>query len=35
MDVQQDINLAIHEAFENEGLEFAYPTQTVIIEKAE
>jgi small-conductance mechanosensitive channel len=32
MDVQQDINLRIHEAFENEGIEFAYPTQTLFIE---
>lgn len=27
MDVQQQINLAIMEAFEKEGIEFAYPTQ--------
>jgi small-conductance mechanosensitive channel len=32
MDVQQDINLRIHEAFENEGIEFAYPTQTLFID---
>jgi small-conductance mechanosensitive channel len=31
MDVQQDINLVIHEAFEKEGIEFAYPTQTLFI----
>lgn len=29
MDVQQAINLAIHEAFEREGIEFAFPTQTI------
>lgn len=34
LDVQQEINLAIFEAFEKEGIEFAYPTQTVFVEKA-
>lgn len=34
MDVQQDINLAIHEAFEREGIEFAYPTQTVVLRRS-
>lgn len=29
MDIQQAINLRIHERFEQEGIEFAYPTQTV------
>ncbi len=29
MDTQQAINLAIYEHFEAEGIEFAYPTQTV------
>lgn len=29
MDIQQAVYLAIHEAFENEGIEFAYPTRTV------
>lgn len=29
MDAQQAINLAIHEAFEREGIEFAFPTQTI------
>jgi len=33
MDVQQDINLAIHEAFEHEGIEFAYPTQTLYLRR--
>jgi small-conductance mechanosensitive channel len=31
MDRQQAINLAIHEAFEEEGIDFAYPTQTVFV----
>ena len=31
MDIQQAINLAIHEAFQKEGIEFAYPTQTVFV----
>jgi len=31
MDVQQAINLEIHEAFEREGIEFAYPTQTIFL----
>ena len=29
MDVQQAINLRVHEEFEREGIEFAYPTQVV------
>lgn len=29
MDIQQSINLALFEAFENEGIEFAFPTQTI------
>src|SRR6056297_2422181 len=32
MDIQQEINLKIYEAFEHEGIEFAYPTQTIYIE---
>jgi small-conductance mechanosensitive channel len=35
MDIQQAINLSIHEQFEVEGIEFAYPTQTLFIEKPE
>lgn len=31
MDIQQEINLAIFEAFENEGIEFAYPSQTLFV----
>jgi small-conductance mechanosensitive channel len=32
MDAQQRIYLAIHEAFEAEEIEFAYPTQTLFVE---
>lgn len=35
MDIQQAINLALHESFEKEGIEFAYPTQTVFLEGLE
>ena len=31
MDVQQAVNLHIHQRFEEEGIEFAYPTQTVFV----
>jgi small-conductance mechanosensitive channel len=34
MDIQQAINLRIHERFEQEGIEFAYPTQTVYLHRA-
>jgi len=34
MDTQQEINLGIKERFEKEGIEFAYPTQTVFVNKA-
>jgi small-conductance mechanosensitive channel len=33
MDTQQAINLAIFRRFQEEGIEFAYPTQTVYVEK--
>jgi small-conductance mechanosensitive channel len=33
MDVQQAINLGIKKAFEKEGIEFAYPTQTIYLRK--
>lgn len=33
MDVQQEINLGIKDAFEKEGIEMAFPTQTVFLEK--
>ncbi len=32
MDIQQAVNFAIHEQFEDEGIEFAYPTQTLFVE---
>ena len=32
MDVQQRINFTIFEVFEREGIEFAYPTQTLFLE---
>ncbi len=34
MDIQQEINFAIKEKFETQGIEFAYPTQTLFINKA-
>lgn len=33
MDAQQRINFAIYERFESEGIEFAYPTQTLYLER--
>jgi len=33
MDVQQEINFALKEQFEKEGIEFAYPTQTIFVNK--
>lgn len=33
MDIQQAINLAIYKRFAEEGIEFAYPTQTVFLER--
>lgn len=33
MDIQQSINLDVYEAFEKEGIEFAYPTQTLFVSK--
>lgn len=35
MDIQQGINFTIHERFEDAGIEFAYPTQTLFLERAE
>jgi small-conductance mechanosensitive channel len=32
MDIQQAINLALFSRFEKEGIEFAYPTQTIFVE---
>jgi small-conductance mechanosensitive channel len=34
MDIQQAVNFAIHECFEAEGIEFAYPTQTLYLERS-
>jgi small-conductance mechanosensitive channel len=31
MDIQQAVNLRIHERFEHDGIEFAYPTQTLFV----
>jgi len=31
MDIQQAVNLRIHERFEQDGIEFAYPTQTLFV----
>ncbi len=33
MDIQQNINLALYKKFEEEGIEFAYPTQTLFVSK--
>ncbi|MCD6325928.1 mechanosensitive ion channel [bacterium] len=33
MDVQQQVNLSIVEQFSKEGIEFAYPTQTIFMER--
>ena len=33
LDIQQQINLALYRRFEEEGIEFAYPTQTVLLEQ--
>ena len=33
MDIQQEINFAIKEKFEKHGIEFAYPTQTLYVNK--
>ncbi len=34
MDIQQAINLHIHAEFEKEGIEFAYPTQTLLVKQS-
>ncbi len=33
MDIQEEVNLELVKKFEQEGLEFAYPTQTLFLEK--
>jgi small-conductance mechanosensitive channel len=35
MDVQQRINMAVYRAFEQRGIEFAYPTQTLLLGRPE
>lgn len=35
MDIQQEINFAIKEEFERKGIEFAFPTQTLYVNKTE
>ena len=35
MDKQQDINLAIKSAFDKDGIEMAFPTQTIYVNKAQ
>ncbi|NQS91321.1 MAG: mechanosensitive ion channel family protein, partial [Chloroflexi bacterium] len=35
LDIQQIINLEIYQRFNKEGIEFAYPTQTVIMSQEE
>jgi small-conductance mechanosensitive channel len=35
MDVQQAVNFKIHEEFEREGIEFAYPTRTIFLARSE
>ena len=35
MDTQQKINMSIYRTFENKGIEFAYPTQTLFVRKEE
>jgi len=35
MDIQQAINLFVHEQFEQAGIEFAYPTQTLFVKRQE
>jgi small-conductance mechanosensitive channel len=35
MDIQQAINLEIFKQFEENGIEFAYPTQTLYVDKPE
>jgi small-conductance mechanosensitive channel len=33
MDIQQSINLSLVQQFEQDGIEFAYPTQTLFLKK--
>lgn len=34
MDIQQAINFALHATFEEQGIEFAYPTQTLFVQNS-
>ena len=34
MDIQQQVNLSLHTMFEEAGIEFAYPTQTLLLQRA-
>jgi len=33
MDANQEVNLKMKEIFEKDGIEFAYPTQTIFLNK--
>jgi small-conductance mechanosensitive channel len=33
MDIQQEVNYALKDRFEKEGIEFAYPTQTILLNR--
>jgi small-conductance mechanosensitive channel len=35
MDIQQRINLAIYDEFSNRNIQFAYPTQTILLQKTQ
>lgn len=35
MDIQQEINIALYEAFAERGIHFAFPTRTVVLERPE
>lgn len=34
LDIQQELNLKLMDRFKKEGIEFAYPTQTVYVAKS-
>ena len=34
MDIQQEIHLKLHREFARRGIEFAYPTQRLLMERA-
>ena len=33
MDIQRQVNLSVHAQFEDAGVEFAYPTQTLLLHR--